>query len=355
MSLLLDARRKSQQAQSQLGKDGSQSGSELSLESLSNPAPASAAATYPTENSRAAGQNLFSAKSPSSPLLARARRNRNLLVILAGAILLFAAGAGYVWHATQPPVVAVQLAKPAQSTPPQNNLVPDIASTQVVASVPASSAQTRHASRSAAKSHRQAIHDRPALVEQHQEEPIDPILNNAYLAYRGGKFDQAQQLYREVNNLDARNMDAILGLAAIAQRRGEDSAAAHYYAQALALDPRNAVANAGMSALTTGDNRESRLKTLLNEQPDSSTLYFALGNRYAEQARWGEAQQAYFNAYKLEPGNAELAFNLAISLDRLGQYKPAAQYYQRALQLDPDQSAGIDHKQISQRIEDLSH
>ncbi len=193
------------------------------------------------------------------------------------------------------------------------------------------------------------------LVEQHQEEPIDPLLNNAYLAYRGGKLDQAQQLYREANNLDARNMDAILGLAAIAQRRGEDSVAAHYYAQALALDPRNAVANAGMSALTTGDNRESRLKTLLNGQPDSSTLYFALGNRYAEQARWGEAQQAYFNAYKLEPDNAELAFNLAVSLDRLGQNKPAAQYYQRALQLDPDQSAGFDHKQISQRIEDLSH
>jgi Flp pilus assembly protein TadD len=356
MSLLLDARKKLQQAQSQLGKDGTLHGTELSLEILPNPAPASVASESPTDNSRAAGQNLFSAKSPSSPLLARARRDRNLLLVLAGAILLFAAGAGYVWHATQPQVAAVSPAKPViASTPPQNNLVPDIASTQVVAAVPASSAQTRHASRSAVKSHRQASHDKPVLVEQHQEEPIDPILNNAYLAYRGGKFDQAQQLYREVNNLDARNMDAILGLAAIAQRRGEDSVAAHYYAQALVLDPRNAVANAGMSALTTGDNRESRLKTLLNGQPDSSTLYFALGNRYAEQSRWGEAQQAYFNAYQLEPGNAELAFNLAISLDRLGQYKPAAQYYQRALQLDPDQSAGFDHKQISQRIEDLSH
>jgi tetratricopeptide (TPR) repeat protein len=354
MSLLLDARRKSQQAQSQQGKDGSRSGSELSLESLPNPAPASAAAAAsPTENSRAAGQNLFSAKSPASPLLARARKKRNLLAILAGAILLFAAGAGYVWHATQPPVAAVQLAKPTPSTPPQNNLVPDIASTQVVASVPASSAQTRHASRPAVKPHRR--NDNPVLVEQDQDEPIDPILNSAYLAYRGGKFDQAEQLYRKANNLDTRNMDAILGLAAIAQRRGEDSVAAHYYAQALTLDPRNAVANSGMSALTTGDNRESRLKSLLNGQPDSSALYFALGNRYAEQSRWGEAQQAYFNAYTLEPDNAELAFNLAISLDRLGQYKPAAQYYQRALQLDPDQSAGIDHKQISQRIEDLSH
>jgi Flp pilus assembly protein TadD len=84
-------------------------------------------------------------------------------------------------------------------------------------------------------------------------------------------------------------------------------------------------------------------------------LHFALGNYYAEQARWGEAQQAYFNAYRLEPDNAELAFNLAVSLDRLGQKKSAAQYYQRALQLDPEHNAGFDHAKISQRIEELTH
>jgi Flp pilus assembly protein TadD len=101
-------------------------------------------------------------------------------------------------------------------------------------------------------------------------------------------------------------------------------------------------------------NPESRLKTLLNDQPGSAALHFALGNRYAEQSRWGEAQQSYFNAYRLDPGNAQLAVNLAISLDHLGQKKSAAQYYQQALQLDPDQSAGFNHKQISQRIEDLT-
>ena len=81
------------------------------------------------------------------------------------------------------------------------------------------------------------------------------MLNRAYLAYREGKFDQAQQLYREALRLDERNTDALLGLAAIAQRRGADSTAAHYYAKVLELDPRDPVANAGMSALTTDENR----------------------------------------------------------------------------------------------------
>lgn len=349
MSLLLDARKKSQQAQSAQGGDGVHPGLELSLETLPDKAPSPTVASS-ADNARVAGQNLFSAKSRTSPL-ARASINRNLLIALGGTVLLLTAGAGYVWYtlsASQSFHPVTPVAKPVVATTPQNNLVPEIVSPQAAPPKPA------HAIQPAAKAP-QARKTNPVLVEQHPDEPIDPLLNNAYLAYRSGRLEQAQQLYQEALKLDERNNDAILGLGVIAQRRGNDNLAAHYYAQALALDPRNAVANAGMSTLTTDGNRDSRLKALLNEQQDSSSLHFALGNRYAEQSRWAEAQQAYSNAYRLEPNNAELAFNLAISLDRLGQKKSAAQHYQRALQLDQQQSAGFDHKQISQRIEDLTH
>ena len=196
--------------------------------------------------------------------------------------------------------------------------------------------------------------DAPIRIEQQRTEQIDPLLRDAYLAYGSGKLDDAQQLYLAMFKKDAHNSDALLGLAAIAQQRGENQAAAQYYARVLVLDPRNAAANAGMSALTTDDNSESRLKNLLREQGNSGALHFALGNLYAEQSRWGEAQQAYFNAYTLEPGNAEFAFNLAVSLDHLGQRKLAAQHYQRALQLDRLNNAGFDHAQIEQRVQELA-
>ena len=350
MSLLLDARKKSQQAQSAQGGNGNHSGFELSLDEFPG-ASSSNPDTQPIERARSAGQNLFDAKTPA-PSLARAGISRNLLIALGGTFLLLAVGGGYVWYAisagdNQPvrPIIV-------PTAPPPANPVAEIAPATITA--PAAAPQpTRTAQASTRKS--SARPRSPMRIEQHQVEPIDPILNDAYHAYLGGQFDQAQHLYLRALKLDARNTDALLGLAAIAQRRGADNIAAHYYAQVLELDPRDAVANAGMSALTTGDNSESRLKTLLNEQQDSSALHFALGNRYAEQDRWAEAQQSYFNAYKLAPGNAELAFNLAISLDRLGQKKLATQYYQRALELDPGSSAGFDHIQISQRIEELTH
>lgn len=371
MSLLLDARKKSQQAQ---GGDGSRSGVELSLEEHPNAAtppststsnaPSSSAplSNAPSSNDRArvAGQNLFNAKSfAASPGFAGI--NQNLLLALGGTVLLLAAGGGYVWYVTsasnQPayPVVRSPAATPIKQqapaiaeAPQKITLVPEVVSLK-----PATKQPIRAARSSARKTSQPARSASPMHIEQHQADSIDPLLNSAYLAYRGGKFDQAQQLYREALKLDERNTDALLGLAVIAQRRGADSIAAHYYAKVLELNPRDPVANAGMSALTTSDNVESRLKILLNEQQDSSSLHFALGNYYAAQERWGEAQQSYFNAYKLEPKNAGLAFNLAISLERLGQEKLAAQYYQSALQLDPSHSEGFDHAKISQRIEEL--
>ena len=195
----------------------------------------------------------------------------------------------------------------------------------------------------------------PISIGQQQTRQVDQLLSDAYLAYRSGKLVEARQLYLAMLEKDGHNPDVLLGLASIAQQHGENLMAAQYFLRVLALDPRNATANAGMSALGTGDDiSESRLKTLLREQGNSAVLHFALGNIYAEQSRWSEAQQAYFNAYTLEPGNAGFAFNLAVSLDHLGQNKLAAQHYQRALNLDQTQSAGFNRTQISQRIEELA-
>ena len=327
--------------------------------------------TRPIENARSAGQNLFAAKSLSS-LTGRALPNRNLLFALGGTILLLAIGAGYFWYldsasnttplrpASAPPAPPLAQAQPAaasesaaaQSTP-QSALVKGITEPNAAGTIqetpPIASASVANAPAEMPQPRK----SNPIRIEQQRTELIDPLLRDAYLAYRSGKLDEAQQLYREILKKDARDADALLGLAVIAQQRGEDLLAAQHYARVLALDPRNAVANAGMSALTTDENSESRLKTLLREQGNSAALHFALGNLYAEQSRWGEAQQAYFNAYTLESGNAEFAFNLAVSLDHLGQNKSAAQHYQRALQLDQSHSSGFDHAQISQRIEDL--
>jgi len=190
-----------------------------------------------------------------------------------------------------------------------------------------------------------------------EKDAVDPALQAAWQAYHSGDYNTAWQRYGEVLRKDAQNRDALLGMAAIAQQQSQDTLAARYYSQVLLLDPRDPVANAGMAELsgtTNAAGTESRLKFLLVQHPQSAALHFALGSLYADQSRWGDAQQAYFNAYNLEQNNAQFAFNLAVSLDHLGQNKLAAQHYQRALQLDTSDNSGFNRAQTQQRINELT-
>ncbi len=188
-----------------------------------------------------------------------------------------------------------------------------------------------------------------------ENDTIYTSLTAAYQAYQSGDLGTAWQHYREVLQKDAKNRDALLGMAAIAQQKGQDDAAMQYYRQVLILDPRDPVAQAGMSAFSTGDaaGKESRLKQSLEQTPQSAALHFALGNLYAEQARWGDAQQAYFNAMRLDPSSALYAFSLATSLDHLGKGKLAAQYYGQALQIDAAGNSGFDRVKTLQRMNQL--
>jgi tetratricopeptide (TPR) repeat protein len=275
-------------------------------------------------------------------------------------MLLFAAGAGYWWHldsagdtAPQRPVVPaaaqpIQLATVTEE--PRDAAIPDAQpAANEIAPEPALPAALPEQTVEP-----QAPQQSPVRIAPRRTETVDPLLRDAYTAYRNGNLDEARQSYLSVLAKNERSADALLGLAAIAQQRGENLMAAQYFARVLMLDPRNAVANAGMSALNAEDEgNESRLKLLLREQGESAALHFALGNLYAGQSRWSEAQQAYFNAWTLDADNAEFAYNLAVSLDHLGQAKLATRYYRRAQQLDAAGRAGFDHAQVARRIEAL--
>lgn len=183
-----------------------------------------------------------------------------------------------------------------------------------------------------------------------------PPLETAYDELQAGRLEAAQQAYERALRGDAKNTDALLGLASIAARQGQTELAQSYYLRALEADPHDATAQAALSMLrgqADPGQTESRLKSALSGQPESAALHFALGNLYARQNRWSEAQQAYFRAYAAAPDNADVVFNLAVSLDHLRQSKLAAQYYRMALESPGAPRASFDAQQLRQRLADL--
>jgi len=363
MSLLLDALKKSGDSQQQAGAS-----SGLTLEEPTPSRPAVAA-------SRATAETMFAAKKKNTGSF---KWKLGLVPTTVLVALLFGSGYGYyVWLQISPPSQPRIAQRPAvlpapEIVTPRASAAPIMAAAPLVPQMPPQerSAPVRQrplltarnedpdAPRSKLKAPQTSGHTPAPAVSVQRKVDADTVtaaLLNAYQAYQRGDYLTAAQGYREVLSQDEHNRDALLGLAAIAQQQGQDEVAQDYYHRLLVLNPRDPTAQAALlSYAPDAGDRESRLKTLLAEHPRASALHFALGNYYADQSSWGDAQQYYFNAHALEPTNAQFTFNLAVSLDHLGQRKLAAQYYQQALQLDTFGNSGFDHAQAQQRLNELS-
>jgi tetratricopeptide (TPR) repeat protein len=186
---------------------------------------------------------------------------------------------------------------------------------------------------------------------------IHPDLERGYQAFQAGDDAAAQSAYRRVLQTDVRNIDALLGMAAVAMRQGRGNDAIGWYEKVLEIEPRNSFALAAMADLLAQVDpvtSESRIKNLIALQPAAAHLHAALGGIYVERNDWLQAQQAYFEAYRLDSSSPEHAFNLAVSLDQLGKGGLALQYYLKTLDLLGSEGAGsIDHATLESRITQL--
>jgi Flp pilus assembly protein TadD len=233
------------------------------------------------------------------------------------------------------------------------------ASEAAEAPAPRKPARSRRSARTDQDEVENVILDDVVSVRSADTSPAPTIgtLNRAWEALQQGRYDDAKTLYEEVARAEPGNVDAQLGLGALSGVRGEAEQAARHYGRALELDPRNTAAQAGLiSIIGQADPQlsESRLKQLISGEP-SGFLYFALGNLYAKQGLWPKAQQAYFQAYQLQPDHPDYAYNLAIGLEHLGQSRLALTYYRRALELRSLRGrAEFDQIRVEERIGQLT-
>ena len=326
---------------------------------------------------RTAVRNVFSAKQPPRP------KGALWLLVGLGGIALLAGGAYFWWQlqtvsggslaksSPAAPIVTQPPATLAATTPQTAQIITQHTESTAEAAPVQTQPEAKVAPAEAQPVEPTFRPQKPSGATSSQPadgrvrlSPSQPKTNNtlerAYDALQQGRLEEAQRGYEQVLRSDPKNIDALLGIATIAATRGQTEQAYNLYQGALESDPNNPTAQAGIIN-TRGQSdpgqSESRLKTALNNQPDSPALYFALGNLYAQQSRWSEAQQSYFRAYAGDPDNADFLFNLAVSLDHLHQNKLAAQYYQMALKTAEANAStrpvSFDRIQVRARIAEL--
>lgn len=174
----------------------------------------------------------------------------------------------------------------------------------------------------------------PKVIVRRQT--IGNPLQSAYDALRAGRFEEAGVAYRQALKNNPAERDALLGLAHLAHREGSFDEARDLYQQVLRLDPEQPDAAAGLLSIASASDpasAASRIRDMAERSPQSPVAMSTLGSMLAREGRIGEAQQAFFRAYTLDPENALHAYNLAVALDHLHKYAQAREFYQRALLL----------------------
>ena len=188
--------------------------------------------------------------------------------------------------------------------------------------------------------------------------PVDQHIVAGYRALTSGHVANAQLEYRAALELDPNNVDALLGTASAAARAGNSAVAGAAYAKVLRLEPGNKDATAALAILShdpaAAEANESRLKVMIaSDNERRPALHAALAGLYAADARWADAAQEYFIALSMDPGDSDLAFNVAASLDQNHNSAAALTYYAQALSFAKLRPAQIDVRAIEGRMRQL--
>jgi tetratricopeptide (TPR) repeat protein len=341
--------------------------------------PASAA--DPQAGERAAARKVFEAKfKEPNPRLPFYITMGGLGVFAVGTVIYFylqlrppppLVNANPPRTGSEQPVPTVADAKPAAapSASPGEAPIPGLPGAPAVRTAPAAAlpaaasaaaprapAPAATAPRAAAAPETPRLRPQPARVQPSEparetpppsrEPQVHPRVESGYAAFLAGDGAAARREYQQALDTDPSNRDALLGMAALDVRAGRHELAEATYLRLLASDPRDTSAHAALLALRTGRMdplvAESRLKSMLAAEPGAHALNFALGNQFAQQGRWAEAQQEYFKAAAAEPDNPDFAYNLAVSLDQLRQPRAALEHYRRAIALAEKRGASFD-------------
>lgn len=162
-------------------------------------------------------------------------------------------------------------------------------------------------------------------------------LGNAFTAFN--MFDDAMMEYQIAVNIDPYffhgNVHGALGIVYV--RKGLLDEAYNQFQTALQMNPHSARPHYGLGIIHEQRGsldeaiREYKLAAAI--EPNYAEPYAALGIAYGKKDMLAEARNALENAVDLKPETAYPHYNLAVTLDRLGDGKHAILHYKEFLRL----------------------
>ena len=169
---------------------------------------------------------------------------------------------------------------------------------------------------------------------------ISEALAIAIRHHQAGRLQAAEQIYRQILQVEPTQADAIHFLGMIASQVGKHEMAVEYMRRAIALKGNVAAFhyNLGNTFKNQGklDEAVACYRRALELKPDDAEALDNLGTAYLDQGRLDEAAACYRRALELKPDFAEVYSNLGVVLKTQGKLDEAVASCSRALELKPE-------------------
>jgi Flp pilus assembly protein TadD len=160
------------------------------------------------------------------------------------------------------------------------------------------------------------------------------MLEEAYDALIAGNQEDAIAEYKEVLKEDPNNKLALFGLATTYHRAGQIALARPLYGRLLELDPHNEQGLTNFLVLLSDESPTQALgemRKLMQTHPDFSPLPAQMAVVYERLGDYDSATQCMRHAIELSPENIKYRYDMAVILDKQGDWENAATYYQQLL------------------------
>jgi tetratricopeptide (TPR) repeat protein len=184
---------------------------------------------------------------------------------------------------------------------------------------------------------------------------VPEALAMAIQHHQAGRLQAAEQIYRQILQVEPNHPDALHLLGVIAAQCGKYDSAVEYMGRATQLNQDNANAhnNLGNALREQGKSEEAAAcyRRALQLKPDYADAHNNLGAVLRDQGNLEEAVACCRRALELKPNYAEVHNNLGAALQNQGKSDEAIACYRRALELKPDYAKA--HYNLGSALKDL--
>lgn len=172
-----------------------------------------------------------------------------------------------------------------------------------------------------------------------QELSIDEAVELAIGHHQAGRLSDAQNIYRQILDVDPGNADALHYLGVIAHQSGDSQAAVTLIQRAIQEAPQAApyYSNLGEAQRALGDLDAAiaSYRRAIEVDPGFAMAHNNLGNILADAGRLEDAFACYKQAAALQPDDPEIRLNKANLLAEMNRLTDAIQDYRQLLETFP--------------------